>query len=255
MSRSPPVPEPVKKAVYAKARGMCAFENCRKDLVLEATENNTAQVGKIAHIIASSPKGPRADPNYPKEKINSFENLILLCPNHHDEIDLLIHKYPAEKLREIKRNHESWLDGLIDDGMSEFGFYELGKAVEGIKEVIESKPYNSEEDFHLITPDDKISKNSLSKESRGQIIMALRGGEEVRKFFNDKKNDDPHFPDIITLGFQKKYLELKSQGFAEDMLFKEMVKFAEGGTKNNVQQAASLAILCHLFELCEVFEK
>lgn len=255
MSRSPPIPDPVKKAVYARARGMCAFEDCRKDLVLEATEDNTAQVGQLAHIIASSPDGPRGDPSYPPEKINSFDNLILLCPNHHKEIDLLVDKYPFEKVREIQQNHYNWLDSLIDRGMSEFGFEELKKAVEGIIEIIESKPHNSNETFDLITPDDKINKNNLTKSSRSQIIMGLRGSKEVKKFFVEISQDEPHFPNIIKLGFQKKYLELKNQGLEGDLLFEEMVKFAQGGTKDSVQQAASLAILCYLFELCEVFEK
>jgi hypothetical protein len=34
-----------------------------------------------------------------------------------------------------------------------------------------------------------------------------------------------------------------------------MLKFAQNGSKEPVRQAAGLAIISHLFELCEVFEK
>lgn len=59
-----------------------------------------------AHIIPYGDDGPRADRSY-NQYIHDITNLILLCPNHHEEIDRLpVKHYTAERLREIKRAHE-----------------------------------------------------------------------------------------------------------------------------------------------------
>ena len=55
--------------------------DCRKDVILENVDpasGKTKQIGKIGHIIAHSPKGPRKDASYPKEKLDTYANWILL---------------------------------------------------------------------------------------------------------------------------------------------------------------------------------
>ncbi len=49
---------------------------------------------------------------------NSHENLILLCPTHHAEIDAAsgVKKYTAEKLRAMKQAHEGWVAGRLATG-------------------------------------------------------------------------------------------------------------------------------------------
>lgn len=57
---------------------------CKTKIVLNATENDgVAQIGEIAHIIGSSEYGPRGDGNFPEDKLDDYENLILLCPSCH----------------------------------------------------------------------------------------------------------------------------------------------------------------------------
>ncbi|MBF0155545.1 MAG: HNH endonuclease, partial [Magnetococcales bacterium] len=82
------ISQPVKLMLYSRAKGLCAFPDCRKDVVIDATTESPAkQIGKIAHIIAHSDVGPRADPEFPQERRDEYENLILLCANCHDIVD------------------------------------------------------------------------------------------------------------------------------------------------------------------------
>jgi hypothetical protein len=63
-------------------------------------------IGEEAHIISEAPTGPRhADlPDY-----DVYDNLILLCGNDHKPADDQWRHYTAEKLRQIKSEHEAWV--------------------------------------------------------------------------------------------------------------------------------------------------
>jgi hypothetical protein len=63
--------------------------------------------GRICHIKASNQHGPRYDPNQTDEERHGFDNLILMCPIHHDVIDSDIESYTVERLKGIKAAHES----------------------------------------------------------------------------------------------------------------------------------------------------
>ena len=49
------------------------------------------------------------DPEFPVDHLDSYINLILLCCNHHKEIDDLPQAYSVAKLGAIKREHEHWV--------------------------------------------------------------------------------------------------------------------------------------------------
>lgn len=68
--------------------------------------------GKVCHIKARKPGGPRYDPSQNEEERHSFENLLLLCPVHHDIIDADPEFYTVERLIEIKSMHEGESTGV-----------------------------------------------------------------------------------------------------------------------------------------------
>ncbi|WAI78730.1 hypothetical protein [Legionella pneumophila] len=49
------------KLLYGLAAARCSFPDCRIDLTLENKPGEKKQIGKIAHIVAYSDTGPRAD--------------------------------------------------------------------------------------------------------------------------------------------------------------------------------------------------
>jgi len=96
------------KMLWGRAGNRCAI--CRKELVMDITQTDDPSIiGDECHIRAKSPNGPRYDPNFPLEKIDKYENLILLCKNCHKLIDDRPNKYTIDHLLEIKTNHENWV--------------------------------------------------------------------------------------------------------------------------------------------------
>jgi hypothetical protein len=98
------------KMLWGRAGNRCAKSDCRIELVMDASEtDDDSLIGEECHIIARKPDGPRGDSSFPAEKIDKYENLILMCSNHHKLIDDQTHTYTAEKLIEIKQIHEQWV--------------------------------------------------------------------------------------------------------------------------------------------------
>ena len=71
-------------------------------------------LGEAAHIIAKRPDGPRGDASVPVEKLDAYENLILLCPTQHAVVDKNPRAYSVEELRRIKHEHEEWVRVSLD---------------------------------------------------------------------------------------------------------------------------------------------
>jgi hypothetical protein len=241
--------------LYGNAAGRCAFKDCREKLTLNEMDKSFL-LGQMAHIVARSPTGPRGDSSFPKDKLDTYENLILLCPTCHTKIDKQPNKYPVELLHEIKEKHEIWADMELDKGMSEFGFSELQIAVEVIASGrFTSINTNDETDFDAIAIKDKIVKNKLSKKICAQIKLGVSRSTEVRNFLVEISRGDQFFNEKLKKKFQSEYNKFRQQNLEGDELFEAMLNFAQQGTTTFPEQAASLAILCYLFELCEVFER
>lgn len=95
------------KELWGKAACRCSI--CNKKLILDDLSH--ACIGEQCHIISKKPNGPRH-----KEGISNYDeydNLILLCRNHHKEIDDNPIKYSIEKLKQIKDNHEKRVNKLL----------------------------------------------------------------------------------------------------------------------------------------------
>jgi guanylate kinase len=98
--------ETVVKKLWYRAGGRCAFPHKR-----ELSFADTGQLfGRMAHIVARSSRGARgADSAYTEEQLDEYNNLILLCPNHHDEVDTNSPEWTVARLRELKEQHEEWV--------------------------------------------------------------------------------------------------------------------------------------------------
>ena len=97
------------KRLFAVSGNRCAFPRCEIPLI----DNLSGKVtGKICHIKTKKPTGPRYDPNQSDEERDAFENLLLMCPIHHDVIDADPESYGVSRLKEIKARHEAlWAGG------------------------------------------------------------------------------------------------------------------------------------------------
>lgn len=94
--------------LFGLAAGRCSI--CRIAVV-----ERDVKIGEMAHIIAKSEGGARGHLSA-EGGINDYENLILLCPNHHTEVDDNETLYPPERLHRIKAEHESHVQRLFSQG-------------------------------------------------------------------------------------------------------------------------------------------
>lgn len=249
---------PTKVFLAMKSGNICAFKDCRRALTADGANANPAVIGEAAHIYGESPgtKTKPASARYRADMTdvqrNHYDNLIYLCPTCHTKIDKQEKDYPADLLFTLKSEHESWVAEQLDQGMSEVSFAELEVAA---KALASGKHSSNGDSFKVIPPEEKINKNGLSDAVRSDIAMGLSKSHEVERFLaNMATNVDEEFPERLKSGFKEKYMELK-ETLSGDELFATMLEFAQAGQKGFRQQAAGLAILSHLFHLCEVFEK
>jgi len=97
-----------RKLLWGRSGSRCAF--CRSELIMDATpQDNESVVGEECHIISGKPNGPRYNPEFPIDKMDSYPNLILLCRIHHKIIDDQSETFTTDILRQLKANHERWV--------------------------------------------------------------------------------------------------------------------------------------------------
>lgn len=98
------------KKLFALSGNNCAMTNCPNKLI--SKDGNTV-IGKICHIEAASVNGPRWNKDMTDDERRGFDNLILMCSDHHDEIDneLNLSRYTTPILQQMKSDYEN---GNID---------------------------------------------------------------------------------------------------------------------------------------------
>jgi SMODS-associated and fused to various effectors sensor domain len=97
--------------VWAAAAGRC--EICGRDLLEGRFTHVDMTLGELAHIVgaqdtAGSPRGQDAMSEEDRAKA---ENLLLICADHHDEIDRhgSLDTMTIERVRKIKHDRENWI--------------------------------------------------------------------------------------------------------------------------------------------------
>jgi len=92
------------KKLWGLAAGRCGYPGCREECIKFLTSDPTV-IGEMAHLIAQSPDGPRGVPGGGND---AYENLILLCPTHHSQVDKAPPgTYPSSLLLDWKKDHEA----------------------------------------------------------------------------------------------------------------------------------------------------
>jgi len=248
---------PTKLYLAMKSGNICAFDDCKVYLTSEGDSAEPAVIGEAAHIYGENPGTDKKPPSaryredMTGEKRNHYDNLIYLCPTCHTKIDKQEKDYLPEYLFELKEKHEAWVSEQLDQAMNNIGFAELEialKGISGLKGPINITP--------VIPPSAKIKKNGLSSDIHALILMGLSRGNAVNKYLRENDKLNVGFADRLTNGFKKSYDDLQQKNLSGDQLFMEMLNFASGNNKKDFKiQAAGLAILSHLFEICEVFKR
>ena len=155
--------------LVAASGGRCQFEGCNCNVFRDDITWKTLNNSNVAHIIGSSPDGPRGTV-YSHEVSDKYENLMLLCLKHHKEIDLDTETYTSERLRIMKELQEKKVQELLD-------MMNYPKAAI----VILESPIKGKKDVHV---------DSM------QTVEALR---------SCKKNPDSSFPILLKIDANGRY--------------------------------------------------
>jgi len=139
------------KRLFALSGNQCAFPGCTKTLV----NSNNALDSCICHIEAANEGGERYNPNMNDTERADYNNLILLCPQHHAETNN-VEKYTVDVLHKMKSDHESLcLNARIKANPSMLKNV-INKIAEIDLEMTEDTPV-----FNVFDPKEKIQFNMI----------------------------------------------------------------------------------------------
>lgn len=142
------ISDKVRKELWSKSGNKCAI--CHIDLFSDGLDDSY-NIGEECHIISERPNGPRHLNGI--NDYDTYNNLILLCRNHHKEIDdpVNIKKYSIEFLHEIKNKHNKWVrQRLLEDRGDSLYLIKNGNELvsilgAGIVRTYNDNPYSNDE--------------------------------------------------------------------------------------------------------------
>ena len=206
--------------------------------------------GEIAHIIGWSGLGPRADASLSPEERDNYWNLLLLCRNHHREIDEDKSKYPIDVLQGWKEEDESLYRERL--ARTEFNFWEL----QTVTQDLIKKTVGPDDSSVSITPlREKMALNDLSERSGLRFKIGLLRVNQVASYIQEMSGLSSTLIDGLKHGFITEYDRLREEGMTGDELFETLEEFSAQGRWDLEHRSASLSVLVYLFERCEVFER
>lgn len=99
------------KKLWARSAGLCAYPGCAENCAKFLAGDVDIIVGEMAHVIASSPGGPRGVPG---GGTDDYDNLVLLCPTHHRAVDKAPKgTFPEEELHRWKTELEKHVETSV----------------------------------------------------------------------------------------------------------------------------------------------
>lgn len=127
-----------RKVLWSRSGNICAFPGCRQELT-ETVSSYSSEIviGEEAHIVAIMPDGPRGLAMLQLTGLDSYENLILLCPTHHSIVDAQPQIYTVESLLDMKRAHEMRIRALTraDECIQKFALAGYDHICSGLRPV------------------------------------------------------------------------------------------------------------------------
>lgn len=241
--------------MITRSGNACAYPGCGVVLVADAQNflDLDKPVGKVAHIRAASPNGPRFDASMTTAERGSASNLVYLCGPHHDAIDAQLHHHTAEFLRAAKRQHEAAVARAVRHALGEVTFEHLSL----ICSVLGAASVPAEAIELPLEIEQKIRLNELGEDAASKIREGLAQQQRVQKFIEFQTTLTSDFGTRLSARFKAEYYGALAEGFHGDDLFDRLTTTAlesSGPVATAKVQAAALAVVSYLFELCEIFE-
>jgi hypothetical protein len=197
------------KLLWGRAGGRCSFPDCKRELMVSGSSADDEVItGEVAHIVAQGKlEGPRRDFDPPGGDLHGYQNLILLCEEHHKLVDGQPNTYTVQKLVQMREDHERWVHDRLSP---EQRFQQALEPEQHITETIHSTllPVVKIPQFVYLAPCDLSEKEVKEKVvvPQGSEIMLpfiIRGGNILT--FCDLRELNGPFYQLIDTGAVERY--------------------------------------------------
>ncbi|WP_143548458.1 MULTISPECIES: hypothetical protein [unclassified Rhodococcus (in: high G+C Gram-positive bacteria)] len=113
-----------------------------------------------------------------------------------------------------------------------------------------------------VPPQAKMDANALTDAIRPTMNVGLAQAPQVADYIRRQAQLSSKFPERLRAGFVSEYNRLLTGGIIGDAAFLSLIDFGANSAASPqtdvarlfVIRAAAAAVLCHLFEVCDVFE-
>lgn len=129
--------ESVRRIVFLRAFGRCEYVNCSR---ISARHNDVGAItgpGEFCHILPFADNGPRFEykQKYPEVQIDSPENVILLCREHHRIVDTeQVEQHPPALLFAMVARKAGYLNEAIADVYDKLpAFFNYAQVAEDVR--------------------------------------------------------------------------------------------------------------------------
>lgn len=234
--------------VWGLFNGRCAM--CELVLARTLDDGESGTIGKIAHIVGENKGSARFSETLTLEQRNSPDNLMLLCGTHHDTVDNYESEYSVDDLHVTRKKFLDKLASVFEEQVLGVTFADLEVT---ITYLVGNSDVQYEGTLEIITPYEKIEKNSLSADVENLLKMGLIRQNQLEDYLN--KNLDATFSARLRNLFVEEYNRLKGEEFSSDEIFYKLLEFASGNNSEFPRQAAGLTIVAYYFNVCDIFEK
>jgi hypothetical protein len=253
------ITQKTRERLYSLSSNQCAFPNCNVKLFNEEGTN----ISNICHIEAAYPDGERYNANSTDDERRNYENLILLCPNHHKETDD-INKYTVEVLKKMKRYHEA---KFLKPQILRKHISVLNIVINYIGNRIIDNPVNESPNAPNIQ--DKIFYNNVN-EYKSIIEEYALYNSHLNKLYKEIEEQGSPKKEIILQNIRNLYLKEKAnknmdeiRNNADDIIEKIKNKLWENIERNEnsfelsieVIEISLLVILVDAFMRCKILEE
>ncbi len=186
------------KRLYALSGNQCAFPGCKVTFLNTEDATNFSNICHIEDANQSTHKADRYNPNMTDAERSDFDNLILLCPNHHIETNDP-NKYSVENLKKMKRDHETMIKNhLAGQNLISKHPTVLSKVVSSIGSQL----------FDSSLSEEPINAPDLEEKIKYNNVLAYKPIIEMYKVYQGKLNKV--YQEIENQGSTKKEFVLKN---------------------------------------------
>jgi hypothetical protein len=157
----------IRSQLYAKSGNRCAFPGCSETLF----DNNGNNFSNICHIEGYEKGSKRYNPNPSANERNMYDNLILLCPNHHKLVDSSEQIYTVEVLKTMKAEHEQQIQNQTTNN-----FFNQFSSSSMLQNTAISQFYN----FYLDNSEDEMMELELKNKITNALVLLIPVADDCK---------------------------------------------------------------------------